>query len=170
MLRLALTLLILLTACSAPDTSQPRPVNPPVVVVDPPAPGGGPVTTVPAVDAFPVEILTSPAPTQGGMDALGTFVLEYDEELNCLYHLEEDNNGEPGTGGRVVIQWPFGYTATNQAGKVIVFDTAGKAVAVAGTQFQIGGGGGEFNGSGVSGGCDAIGIWYANGDPMPPSE
>lgn len=166
--RIAFALLILATACAAPATDRPiqRPAEPPVVVVDPPAP----VTTVvpPADTSFPVDILTDPAPSRGGMDALGTFVLEYDADLNCLYHVEEDNNGEPGTGGRVVIQWPFGYTAAHQTGKVIIFDDTGKPVTASGVQFQLGGGGDSFDGSGVPGGCDAIGIWYANGDPIAP--
>lgn len=170
MRRIVLGLFVLLAGCSTATTDGPvrRPVDPPVVVVDPPAPGGPTTTAQPDIEFSPVDILTAPAPTQDGMDALGTFVLKYDTELNCLYHLEGDNNGEPGTGGRVVVQWPFGYSASNQNGKVIVFDETGTAVATSGVQFQIAGGGGVFDGAEVSGGCDAIGIWYANGGPMPP--
>lgn len=164
MKRLALTVLLSLTACTVAFEEGEAPE--PVVVLDPPREV---TTTAPPADgSFHVDILTDPVPARGGMDALGTFTLEYDAELNCLYHVEEDNNGEPGTGGRVVIQWPFGHTASLQNGKVIVFDDTGKAVTTAGVQFQIGGGGGEFDGSGIPGGCDAIGIWYANGDPIPP--
>jgi len=166
MRHVAFALAMMLAACSAPATDRPvgRPVEPPVVVVDPPRE----VTTTapPSETPFPVDILTDPAPATAGMDALGTFTLRYDPDLNCLYHLEEDNNGEPGTGGRVVIQWPFGYTAMHQAGKVIVFDKDSKAMAVTGIEFQMGGGGGSFDGTGIPGGCDAVGIWYANGDPL----
>lgn len=162
MRRIALAGLVVITACSTPaaELTVRRPVAPPIVAQPAPA------TTVAGDASFPVDILTAPAPNQDGMDALGTFVLKYDAELNCIYHAEEDNNGEPGTGGRVVIQWPFGYTAINQGGKVIVLDDAGTAVAVTGVEFQMAGGGSAFNNSELPGGCEAAGIWYANGGPL----
>ncbi len=120
--------------------------------------GGGGGDASSAVDGA-VEILTAGADAEGGMDALGTFTLRYDRVLNCLYHDEPDNNGEPGTGGRVVIVWPFGYTAVAAEDEVVVLDSTGTSVARAGVAFQMGGGAGPADG----GHCDAIGVWVANG-------
>ena len=167
--RIVLTFVLLLAGCSVAveEPQVRRAVAPPPIAVDPPREITT-TTAAPDVDSFPVDILTAGQANQGGMDALGTFVLKYDPDLNCLYHLEEDNNGEPGTGGRVVIVWPFGYSAMNQQGKVVVFDETGKPVATTGVQFQIGGGGDAFDRGGMGdGGCDAIGVWYANGGPLP---
>ncbi|MDH3307857.1 MAG: hypothetical protein OEO77_10105 [Acidimicrobiia bacterium] len=107
-----------------------------------------------------VELLTGP---MSGMEALGTFVLEYDASLNCVYFVEEDNNGEPGTGGRVVIVWPPGYTAIAIGDKVSVFDAAGALAARTGVPFEMAGGGGPYNGVY----CDAIGAWHPSTGPRP---
>jgi hypothetical protein len=111
-----------------------------------------------------VEILTASADADGGMDALSTFTLHHDPNLNCLYHDEPDNNGEPGTGGRVAIVWPFGFTAIADEDGVVVFDQAGTPVARTGRAFQIGGGGLPAD----SDHCQAIGVWVANGSPITP--
>lgn len=107
-----------------------------------------------------VEILTHNFDDR--MDALGSFNLQYDAELNCLYHDEADNNGEPGTGGRVVVVWPDGYSAAVDGDEVNVLDAGGSVVARTNSTFQIGGGGG----GGGSGHCDSIGEWVANGGPI----
>lgn len=106
-----------------------------------------------------VDILTGP---NSGMEALGTFTLEYDAVRNCLFWFEEDNNGEPGTGGRNVIVWPSGYSAVADGDTVTVLDADGNPVASTGKPFQLAGGSGRTDGH-----CDAIGAWYANGAPIP---
>lgn len=118
----------------------------------------------PAQPGSPVEILTAAAEANGGMDALGSFVLRHDPDLNCLYHDEPDNNGEPGTGGRVAILWPFGFTAAADGDGVVVFDETGMPVARTGHEFQIGGGGLPADAEH----CNAIGVWVANGSPITP--
>ena len=109
-----------------------------------------------------VEILTATAEVDGGMQALNTFTLRHDRDLNCLYHDEPDNNGEPGTGGRVAIVWPFGYTAIADETGVSVLDAAGTPVAHTDVAFQIGGGAVPAD----SDYCGAIGVWVANGPPL----
>ena len=111
-----------------------------------------------------IGILTASADAHAGMEALNTFTLRYDPNLNCLYHDEPDNNGEPGTGGRVAIMWPFGFTAVADEDGVVVFDEAGTPVARTGYAFQIGGGGLPAD----SDHCQAIGVWVANGSPITP--
>lgn len=120
-------------------------------------------STVAAIDAAvdgSVEVLTHDS--DGGLDALGSFTLQYDSELNCLYHDEADNNGEPGTGGRVTVIWPSGYSAMIDGDEVNVFDADGAVVARTNNTFQIGGGGGGDSG----GHCNSIGTWIANGGPI----
>lgn len=111
-----------------------------------------------------VEILTANEDSDGGMEALNSFTLRHDADQNCLYHDEPDNNGEPGTGGRVAIIWPFGFTAIADGGGVSVLDAAGTPVAHTGVTFQIGGGAVPAN----TDYCDVIGIWVANGPPLAP--
>ncbi|MEM9134223.1 MAG: hypothetical protein AAGA59_12080 [Actinomycetota bacterium] len=113
-----------------------------------------------------VEILTAAAAADAdaGMEALSTFTLHYDPDLNCLYHDEPGNNGEPGTGGRVAIVWPFGFTAVADEDGIVVLDDAGTTVARTGQPFQIAGGGLPAD----SDHCDAIGVWVANGSPITP--
>jgi len=113
-----------------------------------------------AVDAS-VDILTADSDTDEGMQALSSFTLHHDPDLNCLYHDEPDNNGEPGTGGRVAVVWPFGYTAVVDDGEVAVLDATGTTVARTNIAFTIGGGGLAAN----TDHCDTIGIWIANGPP-----
>lgn len=163
-MRLFAALFILCSSCAI-ASSEGEPPDP-VVVVEPAKPV---TTTAPAEDgaAKPVNILAAPEPSQGGMDALGSFKLEYDAELNCLFHVEEDNNGEPGTGGRLVIVWPFGYSASlDDTGKVTVFDERDQPVTATGVPFEMGGGFGELLRGNEPGACDAIGAWYANGPPL----
>ena len=90
---------------------------------------GDEASTVDGIAAGPdrVEIVTHD--DEAGMEALGTFVLEYDAEHNCLFHLEADNNGEPGTGGRVIVIWPEGHTAERSGDDVVVVDETGEEVA-----------------------------------------
>ena len=109
------------------------------------------------VEALDVPVLTG---EPSGMEALGTYTLQYDAELNCLYHDEPDNNGEPGTGGRVVIQWLRGTTASLADGVVTVVDTEGNEIARTGEPVTLTGGGTAFLGSDH---CNAVGIWMVSG-------
>lgn len=127
--------------------------------------GSGETTrTTSQAEAGAVEILTRPG--LGGASALSTFVLIHDPQRNCLFSIEEDNNGEPGTGGRVVIVWPDGYSARSRGDSVTVFDAEGRAVARTGVPFRLPGGGGPA----TEDHCDAVGQWVAGGDPMPVFE
>lgn len=137
-----------------PDSSEEKSDDPPSTATPSPA----------ALEPGPVEILTASADGDAGMKALSTFTLLHDPNLNCLYHDEPDNNGEPGTGGRVAVVWPFGFTAVADEGGVVVFDEAGTPVARTGHAFQIGGGGLPAD----SDHCQAIGVWVANGSPITP--
>jgi hypothetical protein len=109
-----------------------------------------------------IDILTAESDTDLGEQALFTLTLHHDPDLNCLYHDEPDNNGEPGTGGRVVVIWPFGYAAVVDNGEVAVLDAHGTTVAHTNRAFTIGRGGRAAN----IDHCDAIGIWVANGPPV----
>ncbi|MEM8708556.1 MAG: hypothetical protein AAGE98_18975 [Actinomycetota bacterium] len=97
-----------------------------------------------------------------GMEALGTFDLRFDPELNCLYHDEPSNNGEPGTGGRIVVIWPDGYRAERTPDGAAIVGADGIAVATTNSPFQLAGGAVEP----PDGHCDAIGAWLANGGPL----
>ena len=107
-------------------------------------------------DTGGIEIVTHDS--ADSMNALSTFVLEYDPDQNCLFHWEEDNNGEPGTGGRVIVIWPEGHTAERRGDDVVVLDAAGDEVARTGVAVTLGGGGGAS----PTDHCDAIGAWIAS--------
>lgn len=113
-----------------------------------------------------VEIVTGEPEGGRGWNALSSFTLRHDPDLNCLYHDAPDNNGEPGTGGRVVIVWPAEYTAARNEAGVAVRNPAGDVVARSGETFQIGGG----MRTGGSGHCDSIGEWIANEGPKSEVE
>lgn len=112
-----------------------------------------------------VDVLTADADADDAMDALGTFTLHHDPVLNCLYHDEPDNNAEPGTGGRIVIVWPAGYTAVADDNEVAVLDATGSPVARTNVAFRIGGGGLPAD----TDHCNAIGVWVASGPPIAPT-
>ena len=115
-------------------------------------------STVDGIAAGPdrVEIVTHD--DEAGMEARGTFVLEYDAEHNCLFHLEADNNGEPGTGGRVIVIWPEGHTAERSGDDVVVVDETGEEVARTGVPVTLAGGGGATE----LDHCGAVGAWSVN--------
>ncbi len=79
-----------------------------------------------------VDILTSNLRNAAGMAALGTFTVNYDPELNCVYFTE------PSSTERVVPVWPFGYSATSDP--MTVYDFDGAPIAVDGDQMELGGG------------------------------
>ena len=110
-----------------------------------------------AVPAVPgdVEILTSPSRFGGGMDALGTFDLSYDADMNCLYFTGVEDQG----GTRLVPVWPFGYSATSDP--LTIFDYDGNVLAVEGDTLELGGGG--VSASGLEGNlCGASQTWVVN--------
>lgn len=111
----------------------------------------------PKIQPVDVPVLTG---GPSGMEALGSFTLRYDAELNCLYYDEDDNNGEPGTGGRNVVQWLNGTTASRVGDIVTVYAADGTELAVTGELTTVTGGGTPFLGSDH---CNAIGIWMIGG-------
>jgi len=54
-----------------------------------------------------IELLTQPTRGGGGMDALGTFEVAFDANLNCVY-FPGDGDVAPDE-GRTAPIWPFGY-------------------------------------------------------------
>jgi hypothetical protein len=107
---------------------------------------------VPAVPGD-VEILTSRIRAGGGMDALGSFTLNYDPDMNCVYF------SESGSTGRIVPVWPFGYSATSDP--MTLYDYDGDVVAGAGEQLELGGGNvGTELADGNN--CGADSVWIVN--------
>jgi hypothetical protein len=105
-----------------------------------------------------VDLLTESGRFRGGLAALGTFMMQYDSTANCLYAEFEDQRG--------TFIWPFGYSATETAGVVTVFDVRGSPVATTGVQAELGGGGGDAIMPGVATGnnrCEATMFWFVNG-------
>ncbi len=113
-----------------------------------------PVPTV----AGDVDILTDRIRLSGGMDALGTFELRYDPDLNCVYF----TGTEDGDGGRTVPVWPFGFSATRSPMTVYDFDAV--PVAAEGDTLELGGG---FVGAqSVDGNpCGAESAWIVSWEP-----
>lgn len=128
----------------------------------------------------PVDLLPDPIPavegdlalvTQqhrggGGMAALGRFELRYDPELECVYFPgdEETNSGEPGTGGRTLPVWPFGYTAVG--GPVTVYDYDGVVRATEGDLIESGGGFVSVEFVDAAELCGATGAWIMSSPPI----
>ena len=83
-----------------------------------------------------VELLTKSTRGGGGMDALGTFEVRFDPDLNCVY-FPGDGDVAP-EGSRTAPIWPFGYTAA--ANPLRIFDHDGRLVAREGDVIQVGGG------------------------------
>ncbi len=111
---------------------------------------------VPVVEGD-IDISTNPVRTSIGMAALmGGVVLRYDPEGNCLYTVDTDD-------ARVVIVWPFGFTA-HTGDPATVYDPAGNSVARVGVPFDIGGGDGGVMIDPPP--CRADRLWIANGDPI----
>ncbi len=83
----------------------------------------------------------------------GSFTLNYDADMNCVYF------SEPGSTDRIVPVWPFGYSATSDP--MNLYDYDGGLVAVAGDQLELGGGN---VGTGMVEGntCGANSAWIVN--------
>jgi hypothetical protein len=120
---------------------------------------------IPAVQGD-LELLTQQHRGGGGMAALGRFELRYDPDLDCLYFPgdEESNGGEPGTGGRTLPVWPFGYTATSDP--VTVYDYDGVVRATEGDLIESGGGFVSVEFIDASESCGATGAWIMSSPPM----
>jgi hypothetical protein len=100
-----------------------------------------------------LHILTNDIRLGGGMDALGTFTLAYDQDMGCVYFTS------PGATERVVPVWPFGYAATSDP--VTIYDYDGAPVASEGDLLELGGGnvGAGFT---VGDDCGATSAWIVN--------
>lgn len=103
-----------------------------------------------------IDIPTYPIRTTAGMAALmSSVVLRYDHGGNCLYIEDSD-------GSRLVIVWPFGFTA-HTGDPAAVYDPAGNVVARVGVPFDIGGGEGEKMADAPP--CRADRLWIADAAP-----
>jgi hypothetical protein len=80
-----------------------------------------------------VAIATQPRGASG-MDALGTFVVRYDAERDCLWFEGHDGN-------RIKPIWPFGTRALREP--MVVLDGRGGALAAVGQEVTLGGGFGD---------------------------
>lgn len=88
---------------------------------------------VPVVEGD-VDLMTSEIRAAAGMDALGTFEVRYDADVNCVYL-----TGAAGdTGYRLAPVWPFGYSATSAP--LTVYDYDGNVVVTESETIELGGG------------------------------
>ena len=83
-----------------------------------------------------VELLTQSNRAGGGMEALGTFEVEFDEELHFVYFPGDEFSADGSS--RIVPVWPFGYTA--ESNPLRIYDQAGELLAEEGDTIQMGGG------------------------------
>lgn len=76
---------------------------------------------------------TAPAPAQACMDALivGQLVRHPASGLAIA---------EPGGGQVTPVEWPFGYSARDEGGRVALLDERGQVVAHEGDEVHVGGG------------------------------
>lgn len=118
-----------------------------------------PVSELPAQQPFVAGDVNLPTETIRSnmmMAALWTgAVFEYDPEANCLF-VEE-----MGGGSRVVVVWPFGYTAV-AGDPTQVFDPAGNVVAETGVPVDLGGGYGSIDQVDPSQRCGATDAWIGS--------
>jgi hypothetical protein len=107
-----------------------------------------------AVAARPgtIALVTSDLRAGAGMSALGTFPLQYDTDLGCVYLGDPDE--------RVLPVWPFGYTADGSP--VVVYDQDGTEVAREGDVLEMGGGFGSVATYSASDRCGADEAWIVN--------
>lgn len=104
-----------------------------------------PLSSLPAGRALgegDVQIVTADSRSTVGMAALGTFTLGYDATQNCVFAMRFDDR-------RVVLIWPYAYTARRVGEVAVVFDPRGEEVARTGSSISLAGGGGEFTAPGV---------------------
>jgi hypothetical protein len=78
-----------------------------------------------------VLIKVAPAASQACMDALLGGVLA----VNNQSGLGVDTDGE-----KMPVEWPFGYSARMESGRIALLDEAGKVVARVGDEITVGGG------------------------------
>lgn len=80
----------------------------------------------------PVGLRTAAAPAQACMDALMVGTLAR-HPLSGLGITSADGQSTP-------VEWPFGYTARGQGGRIVLVDPSGTVVAREGDEIQVGGG------------------------------
>lgn len=83
-----------------------------------------------------LAILTQRDGGRGGADALGRFIVRFDEELGCVFF--DSPPGEALGTKRFVPVWPDGYTATSSP--LVIRDFDGLTVANEGDIVELGGG------------------------------
>ena len=84
---------------------------------------------IPVVEGA-IEIPTGPRTNAGMMALFGAESIDWDDGAACMY-VDLD-------GTRIVIVWPFGFTATLDP--LTIYDPAGEPVLTEGEAFEIGGG------------------------------
>ena len=75
---------------------------------------------------------TAPAPPQACMEALTSGTLARNDQSG-LGIVSSDGTVTP-------VEWPFGYSARNELGRLVLVDETGKAVAREGDEISMGGG------------------------------
>jgi hypothetical protein len=107
-----------------------------------------------------VELLTQPNRAGGGMEALGTFEVAFDEERRCVYFPGDEFSADGSS--RILPVWPFGYTAGSNP--LRIYDQAGELVAEEGDTIQMGGGFVEYVTEKEL--CGAGGAWIMSSPPV----
>lgn len=102
-----------------------------------------------------IPILTSNTRTGGGMQALGRFVLGFDEGRGCFF-LGDDEE-------RVLPVWPFGYSAGLDP--LAIYGPDGSVVLVPGELFESGGGFVDLVHVPHDEDCGASGAWIFSSRP-----
>ncbi|HKZ30597.1 MAG TPA: hypothetical protein VJ482_13320 [Acidimicrobiia bacterium] len=106
-----------------------------------------------------VKLLTQSNRAGGGMQALGTFEVAFDQDLDCVFFPGDESS--PDGRGRVVPVWPFGYTA--ESNPLRIYDQDGELVAEEGDVIQMGGGFVEHVTENEL--CGAGGAWIMSSHP-----
>lgn len=107
-----------------------------------------------------VELLTQPNRAGGGMEALGTFEVAFDEERHCVYFPGDEFSADGSS--RILPVWPFGYTA--ESNPLRIYDQAGEQVAEEGDTIQMGGGFVDYVTEKEL--CGAGGAWIMSSPPV----
>jgi len=106
-----------------------------------------------------VKLLTQSNRAGGGMQALGTFEVAFDQDLGCVFFPGDESS--PDGRGRIVPVWPFGYTA--ESNPLRIYDQDGELVAEEGDVIQMGGGFVEHVTENEL--CGAGGAWIMSSHP-----
>ncbi len=116
---------IAIAACSAAPPATTTPSNAPTAVpsVTPIATPAIAITTAPVANAVCMEALMSGRLTRDARTGLGVTASD---------------------GQQMAVEWPFGYSARNDGGRLALVDDTGKVVAREGDEIQVGGGFGNL--------------------------